>query len=168
MVEPVLRDCDIISFDIGVIRQSDAPGRINSSPSGLFSEEACQIARYSGLSDYANCFGIYEINPKYDQNNMTSHIAAQMIWYFIEGFSLRKSEVPSAENSDYKSFIVSHDNMEHDITFYKSLRTNRWWMEVPIIKTGRKIMVACSIADYHQACDHDIPDLWWKSFRRIN
>ncbi len=168
LVEPIFRDCDLVSFDIGALRQSDAPGRINPSPNGLFADEACQIARYSGMSDRTTCFGIFEINPKLDLNDMTSHTAAQMIWYFIEGFSIRKSEHPSSENPDFKFFIISHDNMEHDITFIKSHRTDRWWMEVPIIKTGKKIMVACSFEDYQQACNHDIPDIWWKSFRKIN
>ena len=32
-VEPILRDSDIVSFDISALRQSEAPGFFNSSPS---------------------------------------------------------------------------------------------------------------------------------------
>jgi arginase family enzyme len=168
LVEPVLRDSHLVSFDIGALRHSDAPARINTSPNGLFADEACQIARYSGMGDKISCFGIYEVNPKFDINDLTSHVAAQMVWYFIEGFSQRKSEYPSSESNQFKVFIISHDDMEHDITFLKSIKTERWWMEVPVVKVGRKIMVACSQEDYQQACNHDIPDLWWKSFRKLN
>ncbi len=168
LVEPVLRDCNLVSFDIGALRHSDAPARINTSPNGFFADEACQVARYSGMSDSISCFGIFEVNPKFDTNNLTSHVAAQMIWYFIEGFSIRKIESPSSDDKDFKVFIIGHEDMEHDITFFKSIKTERWWMEVPVIKAGRKIMVACSQEDYQQACNHDIPDLWWKSFRKLN
>ncbi|MBN2611315.1 MAG: formimidoylglutamase [Bacteroidales bacterium] len=168
LVEPYTRNCDLISFDIGAVKQGDAPGRTGASPNGFFSHEACQIARYAGMSDNAFCFGIYEINPRYDTNNITAHLAAQMIWHFLEGFSVKKQEYPSAENKDFKAFIVSHNDMEHDITFYKSIKTERWWMEVPVVNTGRKVMAACSFDDYKQACDHDIPDVWWKTFRKIN
>ena len=168
LVEPILRDCNLFSFDIGSVKQSDAPGRISASPNGFFADEACQIARYAGLGDKISCFGIFEVNPRFDFHDLTSTVAAQMIWYFVEGFSGRKNEIPAADSSNFKVFIISHDNMEHDITFLKSLKTDRWWMEVPVVKIGRKIMVACSVEDYQQACNHDIPDLWWKSFRKLN
>jgi hypothetical protein len=58
--------------------------------------------------------------------------------------------------------------MEHTLTFYKSLVTDRWWMEVPDLKNGIPIMIACSVEEYQQACNHDIPELWWKAFQRIN
>ena len=168
LVEPVFRDCNLVSFDIGALRNSDAPARITTSPNGFFADEACQIARYSGMGDTISCFGIFEVNPKFDTNDLTSHVAAHMIWYFIEGFSMRKTESPSSDSNDFKVFIISHDDMEHDITFLKSNKTERWLMELPVVKVGRKIMIACSQEDYQQACNHDIPDLWWKSFRKLN
>jgi formiminoglutamase len=168
LIEPVLRDAHLVSFDIGALRHCDAPARTETSPNGFFADEACQIARYSGMGDKLSCFGIFEVNPKFDTNDLTSHVAAQMIWYFIEGFSVRKSEYPKSESNEFKVFIISHEDMEHDITFLKSNKTGRWWMEVPVVKAGRRIMVACSQEDYQQACNHDIPDLWWKSFRKLN
>ena len=67
-----------------------------------------------------------------------------------------------------KTFIISHDNMDHEITFYKSLKSERWWMSVPNLKNNKKIILACSHEDYTQACIHEIPDVWWKAFQRIN
>ncbi len=168
LTEPVLRDADIVSLDIGAVKHADAPARIHTSPNGFLADEICQIARYSGIGDNVSCFGIYEINPKFDINNQTAHLAAQIIWYFIDGYSMRKSENRIGENKDYKVFFVSHENMEHDLTFYKSSKTERWWMEVPSIKSGKNIYIACSQEDYEQACNHDIPDRWWKSFQKIN
>ncbi len=165
--EPVLRDTDILSFDIGAIKHSDAPARQSSSPNGLYADEACQIARYAGLSDNISNFGIFEINPKYDINEITCRLASQMIWYFIDGVSYRKTEHPSAENPDFKTFIVGHENMEYKIRFYKSHISNRWWMEVPS-KDNESQLISCSLEDYQSACTHEIPDIWWKAFQKLN
>ncbi len=135
IVEPILRDSDIISFDISSVRQSDAPAFYNPAPSGFFSEEACQLARYSGLSDKLSVFGLFEVNPKFDINNQTTNLASQIIWYFIDGFSCRKIEFPTSENKNFKTFIVGHSDLNYEITFYKSTVSERWWMEVPNPKT---------------------------------
>ena len=45
IVEPVFRDADIVSIDIGSVRQSDAPANNNVSPNGFYGEEICAIAR---------------------------------------------------------------------------------------------------------------------------
>lgn len=168
MAEPFLRDAHLVSFDIAAVKQSDAPGTRFSSPNGLMAEEACQISRFAGLSDLVSCFGIYEVNGKFDTNDQTSHLAAQAIWYFIEGFSQRKKEKPAQNHADFKVFMVNHRDMEHALTFYKSLVTGRWWMEIPEMKTGGQVVVACSQEEYQQACNHDIPEMWWKAFQRIN
>jgi|WetSurSiteA1Bulk_404760.scaffolds.fasta_scaffold01339_5 formiminoglutamase len=168
LAEPFLRDAHLVSLDIASIRQSDAPGTRYPSPNGLTAEEACQLARYAGMSDQVSCFGLYEINPEFDRNHQTSHLAAQAIWYFVEGFSQRKMERPEENNPDFKVFMVNHQDMEHTLTFYKSLVTGRWWMEIPEIKTGNQLLVACSQEEYQQACNHDIPELWWRAFQRIN
>jgi formiminoglutamase len=168
MAEPFLRDAQLVSFDISAVKQSEAPGTRFSSPNGLLSEEACQLARYAGLSDMVSCFGIFEINGKYDVNDQTAHLAAQAIWYFIEGFSQRKREKPAQHHADFKVFMVNHRDMEHALTFYKSMVTGRWWMEIPDMKSGEQVLVACSQEEYQQACNHDIPEMWWKAFQRIN
>ncbi|HJX70411.1 MAG TPA: formimidoylglutamase [Bacteroidales bacterium] len=168
LAEPFLRDSNLVSFDIAAIKQPDAPGTRFPSPNGLLAEEACQLSRFAGLSDHVSCFGIYETNPEYDINDQTAHLAAQAIWYFMEGYSIRKKEKPVQNHSDFKVFIVNHSDMEHALTFYKSLVTGRWWMEIPEMETGNKILVACSQDEYQQACNHEIPEMWWKAFQRIN
>jgi formiminoglutamase len=168
VVEPVLRDADILSLDICAIKHSDAPANRYPSPNGLHADEACQIARYAGLSDSVASFGIYDLNPVYENNKQTANLAAQIIWYFIDGYNVRKIENPLSENQNFKVFIVSHKDMEYEITFYKSLITNRWWMEIPKTNSSNPLIIACSHEDYQQACNHDIPDLWWKTYQRIN
>lgn len=168
MTEPILRDTDIVSFDISSIRQSEAPGFINPSPSGFYSEEACQLARYSGLSERVAVFGLFEVNPKYDDNLQTINLAAQIIWYFLDGYSCRKMEYPESENKNFKTFIVGHTDLDYEITFYKSNLTERWWMEIPNPKKGGTVIVSCSHSDYQKASEQEVPDIWWKSFQKLS
>lgn len=167
--EPILRDADMVSFDISAIKQSDAPGQHAPSPNGLTGEEACQLANYAGLSDRLTSFGIYNIIPQLDNASQTSHLAAHIIWYFIEGFYRRMGDYPVATLNDYKKFIVTLSSSGHEIIFYKSPKSERWWLEVPYPgNTKKKLMVACSYADYLTACNDEIPDRWWRAFQKVN
>ena len=168
VVEPILRDADIVSIDVGVIRQSDAPANNNASPNGFYGEEICAIARYAGISDKVTSFGIYEYNPKFDVNNQTAHLIAQMIWYFIEGYNFRTNEYPFTSKKDYKKYIVPLE--DNTINFFKSNKSDRWWMEVehPNNKTTKHTLIPCTYQDYLRAGNQVIPERWWKTFRKLN
>lgn len=171
-VEPIVRNADVLSFDISAIRQSDAPGNGNASPNGFYGEEACQITRYAGMSDKLSSIGFYEINPAFDTNKQTAHIVAQMIWYFIDGFYNRKQDYPIVDKSEYTKYRVSIKDHEHEIVFYKSNKSDRWWMDVPYpvnhqLKFERHHMVPCSYSDYETACSDEMPDSWWQTYQKL-
>lgn len=171
-VEPVVRNADILSFDISAIRQSDAPGNQNASPNGFYGEECCQITRYAGMSDKLSSIGFYEFNPKFDNNGQTAQLVAQMIWYFIEGYYNRKGDFPFKNKEDYKKFYVPIENHDNELEFVKSKNSDRWWMKVPCkssekAKYERHYMVPCSYSDYLKANDHDIPDKWWQVYQKL-
>jgi len=171
-VEPIVRNADLLSFDIGAIRQSDAPGNQNASPNGFYGEEACQITRYAGLSDKLTSIGFYEINPTYDNFGQTAHLVAQMIWYFVDGFCNRKKDYPVGDKSKYTKYRVAIQDGKHEIVFYKSKKSDRWWMSIPYpeneeIKLDRHLLAPCSYADYEKACEDDIPDRWLLAFQKL-
>lgn len=170
--EPVIRNADIVSFDISAVRQSDAPGNKNATPNGFYGEEACQLARYAGMSDKTTSFGLYEINPTVDATGQTPHLAAQMLWYFIEGFYSRKRDFPVGNKKDFLKYHVSLQESEHELVFYKSKKSDRWWMDVPYppsmrTKFERHHLVPCSYADYQQACKDEMPDKWWRAYQKL-
>lgn len=169
-VEPILRDAGFVSLDLNSVRQSDAPGTTHPSPNGFTGEEICRISRYAGLSQTLNCFGVFNYLPLSDRDDQTAALAAQSLWYFMEGISQRKDEHPLSAPDAFKKFIVSHDDMDHDMIFYKSLETNRWWFEVPVIRQSRTrhVFVSCSMEDYQQACNQEIPDRWHNAFQKLN
>ena len=166
-VEPQIRDADFISLDMSCVRQSDAPGVTLPSPNGFFGHEICQLARYSGAASGPKVFGIFELSPENDLNGQTSHLAAQTIWYFIDGLSLRIKENP--QESGATKFIVSLESAGQQIAFYKSLKTDRWWMEIPVINpiTGLNYLISCNHEDYQSASSDEIPERWWKAFHRL-
>ncbi|MEA1898057.1 MAG: formimidoylglutamase [Bacteroidota bacterium] len=168
-LEPVLRDADLISLDMSAVRQSDAPGHYYPSPNGFYGEEICQIAKYAGISDQLSAFILSEINPQFDHNNQSAHLGAQVLWYFIDGFSQKKIEKPG-DSEDFTKYIVSLDSIEQDLAFYKSEQTDRWWIEIPFLKKKNKpaLLISCSYQDYLNAGKQEIPDRWWKAFQRIN
>ena len=169
-VEPIFRDADSIGLNISSIRQSEAFGQINPSPNGYYGEEICQLARYAGMSSKLTSFGIYDYLNSIDLNNQTAHLIAQIIWYFIDGYINRISEYPLENTDDYKKFIVNLDTFEYELIFYKSEKTNRWWMEVPSFKVKRlrNLLVSCTIDDYQKASNGDVPERWLKAFQKIN
>lgn len=166
-IEPCLRDTDIVSFDMGSIRQADSPGNFRPSPNGFYAEEACQISRYAGTSDQVRLFGLFEANQRFDPNNHTAALAAQMIWYYIEGLEIKTIEKPDSENANFKTFIVGHSDLNSDMIFYRSMLTDRWWLEVPDLKSGKPALVSCSYEDYQTACNNEVPEIWWKTFQKI-
>jgi formiminoglutamase len=169
--EPVVRTADLITFDMSVIRQSDAPGNGNTSPNGLSGEEACQIMYYSGVSDRLSGIGIYELNPLLDRQQQTAHLAAQMIWYFIEGVSQRKSDLPLNNPNNYITYRVAVQNLESEIVFLKSIKSDRWWMKLPFDPSRNRYshqhLMPCSYKDYQQACNNEVPDRWWNSLQKL-
>lgn len=168
-VEPVFRDADIVSIDIGAVRQSDAPANNNVSPNGFYGEEICAIARYAGISDKVSSFGIYEYNSKYDSNYQTAHLIAQMIWYFIEGVNFRAKDYPFSTKENYQKFTVLLED-DDPINFYKSDKTGRWWMEINLIKDNkykRHALIPCTYQDYIETTEKTIPDRWFKAQRKM-
>jgi formiminoglutamase len=168
LTEPLFRDTDVAIFDISAVRQSDAPGTISPSPNGFYGEEICLLSRYAGISDKLKIFGLFEVNPELDIRFQTSGLAAQILWFFLEGFSQKQYETPSLSNSNTGRFIKYHvriTDLEDDLIFVKSNMTDRWWLELPV-ENDQYQYVACSHEDYLKANRNEVPDRWVKAVER--
>lgn len=168
LVEPILRDADIVSIDLGAVRKSDAPANNNAMPNGFYGNEICAIARYAGISRKVSSFGIYEYNAKFDERDQSAHLIAQMIWYFLEGYNYRIVEYPYESLKKYKKFIVLIEN--DTINFYKSDKSERWWMEINYFnnKSSKSTLIPCTYHDYLTANNQIYPERWLKTFRKLN
>ena len=169
-IEPVIRQGDMMSFDITAIRISDAPGNPNATPFGLTGEEACQIAWYAGMNNKLSSFGVYEYNPTEDFKGATASVIATMLWYFVEGFYNRKPDF-DFQGDDYAKYIVTMKHNPHRIVFYKHKLTEKWWMEVPFpiekSKYARVSIVPCGYSDYETATKGELPLRWVSTHAKL-
>lgn len=169
LIEPVLRDSEAVILDIAAVRQSDAPATSCPSSNGFYGEEICLLSRYSGLSDRIKMFGLFDLNPDFDVRSQTSGLAAQIIWFFLEGFSQKQFETPVLGNPAPGRFIKYHvrvTGLEDDLIFIRSNLTERWWFELQHEKEGT-MYVACSHDDYQKANRNEVPDRWIRAMGRL-
>jgi len=168
--EPIMRNTDFLSFDISAIQYAYAQANVYNSPNGLSGEEACQIMRYAGVSDKLSAVGLFEYNQELDVNNQTAQLLSQMLWYFIDGYIIRKQELnPNLKNCI--QYTVAFEDGKNEIIFYKSQSSGRWWMGVPFKKEGKKQLqnyfVACSYRDYELANQGEVPERWLKTYNKF-
>ncbi|MGX5687744.1 formimidoylglutamase [Arcticibacter tournemirensis] len=171
VAEPIIRNANILSFDISAIRSSDAGGNANANPNGFYGEEACQLCRYAGMSDKLSSFGLYEFNPAFDRNGQTAMLLAQMIWYLVDGYYQRKSDFPLQPKSQYLIYRATLSDNTHELVFVKSKKSDRWWMQVPYPTShsgnDRYHLVPCRYDDYQTAVNGEMPDLWWRTYQKL-
>lgn len=165
-IEPILRDSNLISFDLSAIRQADCPASTFAGPNGLYNEEACQLANLSGLSDQSCTFFVSEYNAAADHNFQTAQVIAQLMWHFIYGVSQRKGDYPAKSLDAYKKIYVKIEKTDNDLVFYQNPSNNRFWVEIPTSNSGDKKILSCSEKDYRSTCTGDIPDRIWKNYSR--
>lgn len=167
--EPLLRDADLLSFHLSALKQSESPGVAEPSPSGYFAEEACQLCRYAGMSDKLSSFGLYGFHPESDRDNLTAQTAAQMLWYFLEGLFSRKGDYPASTHG-LTEYVVDFRKLNYQLTFWKSAKSGRWWMQVPVAtkrKHERHRLIPCSFQDYQLACREELPERLMKALERF-
>lgn len=168
IAEPVMRDADVVAIDIGVVRAGEAPGNEESNPNGIYGDDVCALSRYAGISDKVTSFGVFEYNPLFDVNNQTAKLISQIVWYFIEGYSLRTNDYPYGTKDTYLKYMVPFE--DEVISFYQSDKSLRWWMQVEIdveSKYTRHVLIPCSNEDYLNAIEGKIPDRWLNVHRKV-
>jgi arginase family enzyme len=168
IVEPVLRDANIVSIDLTSVKGSEVSLKQKYSPNGLDGKEICAIARYAGISNKVSSFGVYEYKPSKD-DELTSMLVAQILWYFVEGVNYRVKDDDFSDDRNYQKYITLVESEE--LIFYKSNKTGRWWIEIPFLseinnKLKRHTLLPCMHQDYLDACNNKVPDRWYKALQK--
>lgn len=163
--EPHFRDADIVGVDMKSLSWTATGTNTFGQANGIDSRSICSLARYSGISDRVSSFGVFELpsSPIFHQ------LLSQIIWYFIEGYSLRFGEYPINTNDGFTKYIVTLSGRE--LVFYNSEVSKRWWVELTNEnfmdnKLKRTTLLPCTKQDYDTACADELPDRWWKASRR--
>ena len=157
-MEPVIRNTHLLSFDISAIKYSDSPAS-SESPNGFTGEEACILARFAGMSNRVNSFGIYGYQPQNDIKELSAKQISQMLWYFIDGKSRSKQEAAIEDRDYFNEYHTSFTEVES--IFLQSKKTGRWWMQLP-----NKKFIPCSYKDYIHASQNEIPERWLRAQER--
>ena len=165
IAEPVMRDADLVSFDLCAVQSSYSGNYQQFNPNGFTGKEICALARYSGISDKVSSLGLFNF---YNSVKEVS-LVAQILWYFLEGYAFRSNEYPFGSKENYFKYIVPIE--EEELVFYKSDKTGRWSIEIPFILNGnnkikRNTLLPCTHDDYLAACEQERPERWWKAQRR--
>jgi len=168
IVEPIFRNANIVSLDIGAIKSAELSYKRKSSPNGFDGREICSIARYAGISNKVSSFGVYEIKNLVDIDN-AAMLIAQILWYFIEGVNFRIKDDNFNDEKHYTTYKVMVD--DEILLFKKSNKTGRWWLELPFIsnvnnKLKSKTLLPCTYGEYLGACNQEIPERWYKARRK--
>ncbi len=157
-MEPVIRNCQLFSFDISAIAHAFAPAA-NLSPNGFNGEEACTLMRYAGMSPNVNTIGIYGYIPEHDKDQLTAKQISHMLWYLLDGRSRGRREAGIDERDSFNEYHMAFAEVQ--TTFLQSKKTGRWWMQLPDNK-----FIACSYKDYLLASSNEIPERWLRAQER--
>lgn len=162
--EPYLRDSDALFIHSSSMANVYFSDFDNISPNGITVKEACQLARYAGFNERLSSFA-YLFNHE-QQINVLS--LAQIIWYFIDGFIARKNDYPASSIKKLSKYHVEV-NKNNFITFFKSNKSGRWWLEIPLPKNNfkKKWLVACNEDDYLSAVNGVVPEKWYKYIQKV-
>ncbi len=164
IVEPLLRDADLVSFDTDAIAGFNTTDKAGE-PNGFTHREICTLARYAGISDNIRSFGIYNLHH-FQKNTIFVQLVGQILWYILEGINFRKAEHDIPKQEFLKYNVPLNDET---LVFYKSKQSDRWWVEVPMYindQFTKKTYLSCGHGDYQAACNDQIPDRWYKARRR--
>jgi len=157
-MEPVIRNCQMLSFDIAAIAHAYAPAS-TVSPNGFTGEESCLLMRYAGLSPNTSSIGIYGYNPEKDTDDLTAKQISHMLWYLLDGRSRGRREAKLEEKEAFNEFHMAFAEVQ--TVFLQSKKTGRWWMQLP-----DNNFIACSYKDYLLASSNEIPERWLRAQER--
>ena len=144
--EPVLRDSNLTSFDIRSVKSGDI-NNAHQYPNGLTTYEFCSLSRFSGSGSKSKVVSFFE---NWDFSIMNA-LLAEALWYVIDGFNSRFDENPEEDSDDFVYYHIELDN--YKFKFYKSLITDRWWVEFindELISVEKNI-ISCTANDYYQS-----------------
>jgi len=168
-MEPVIRNADVLLFDGTVLKTADFPANPLQLPNGIYAEEACQLMRYAGISDTLGYIGLFNLDTAKDRGATSAQLYAQMLWCLLEGYQARVGDYPFTGVSKYAKYIVSWDVTADPLIFYKSNKSDRWWIEAPKSMNKRLTnsyhkLIPCTFEDYEVAQRNQIPNAWWVHF----
>lgn len=119
--EPYFRNADLVTVNCDAVESFAEPFSINPQVNGLNRREICAYMKEIGLSERLKSVGIFNYDFE-NANMLNNQLLAQMIWYLIEGITIRFSH-PKMKN--FETFWLLIDEKEY--AFKRDTFTNLWY-----------------------------------------
>ena len=159
--EPIMRNSNIVGFDMKSLSFSASFDQNEGNPNGIDSRLACILTKYAGQSNKTNFLGLFELS----NNKVSSKLYSEIIWYFLDGVDKRIIESDFNDSQTFNKYIVQTSG--RDIIFYKSKISEKWWMLVDTSKNKSISYLPCLESDYLEALNDNIPIRWLKATKRV-
>ena len=159
--EPIMRNSNIVGFDMKSLSFSASFDQNEGNPNGIDSRLACILTKYAGQSNKTNFLGLFELS----NNKVSSKLYSEIIWYFLDGVDKRIIESDFNDSQTFNKYIVQTSG--RDIIFYKSKISEKWWMLVDTSKNKSISYLPCLESDYLDALNDNIPIRWLKAIKRV-
>ena len=159
--EPIMRNSNIVGFDMKSLSFSASFDQTQGSPNGIDPRLACILSKYAGQSNKTNFLGLFELS----NNKVSSKLYSEIIWYFLDGVDKRIIESNFDDAQTFNKYIVQTSG--RDIIFYKSKISEKWWMLIDTSKNKSSSYLPCLESDYLDALNDNIPIRWLKATKRV-
>jgi hypothetical protein len=159
--EPIMRNSNIVGFDMKSLSFSASFDQTQANPNGIDPRLACILTKYAGQSNKTNFLGLFELS----NNKVSSKLYSEIIWYFLDGVDKRIIESDFNDSQTFNKYIVQTSG--RDIIFYKSKISEKWWMLVDTSKNKSISYLPCLESDYLEALNDNIPIRWLKATKRV-
>ncbi|KXK38917.1 MAG: hypothetical protein J5I52_08700 [Saprospiraceae bacterium] len=153
LAEPVIRDCQLLHINLDAIRSSEVPGIENTLPTGLNSEELCQLLKYAGMASDLKAVLVTGCNVEADST--PSKLIAEIFWYLAEGMNQLISPDHPSVNSNFSTFVVTDTDQGSDIIFVRNDHTGRWWIQK---SPNESHYMACAHEEYQMSVNDAVPE----------
>jgi formiminoglutamase len=166
-MEPVVRDANMFSINLSVLKGSETPDWVKNTPSGITSEMLCQLSRFAGNSDKMTSLGIYGFDTL-SLDSKTAQIVAQIIWYFMDGYHNRMHSYPVSMKGLEKISVYMNE-IDKEIKFYYSKVSDKWWIEMPYSnkKYIKHSLVPITFDDFNDANNGSLSERIHLIFKRF-
>ncbi|MDR3272922.1 MAG: hypothetical protein LBT29_05540 [Flavobacteriaceae bacterium] len=161
--EPVFRSSDFVGINLNSVEYCDESLAAGNSANGFNSREISALARYVGLSAQVKSAGIYNFLG-FSHNKMPEKLVSELLWYLIDGRN--QQQYYKNEKEEYIKYIVLHEDKE--IVFLKDKYVDKWWLVVNFDNGSvPTTLVPCSEEDYQNTLEGNLPDRYWRTFKRF-
>lgn len=155
LLEPVLRDTEVLFIDLDAMRCADAPNIADCLPSGLQAEEYCQIMKHAGTSLHLKAVVIGVGSDSSKLKHQEYKLLAEGLWYLLEGIHAGNNDHPTT-HAGFDEFIVNLEDFDVELVFLRSQLSFRWW--VRFLDNDQRRYISCSHEDYQQCIQSEVPE----------